>query len=219
MRAAVQKLNNRRGVSILLAIMLLLVATMVSVTILSAALTAAHRVASDKRQEQLALAVDSSARLLRQAIQNSECTITALTVVEIPEDVEENPITTTYPTEYAGDGPLGAALRTAVAALSGNDEYSGEVSLTPDSYDDEVVVPAAVLHFTMRRYDEDEVETYPISGVVTVTGGDQKIYLTAQLSEIPQPETTEVEEGNITRYTTTQTLRWQQVDLSTGVQE
>ena len=230
MRAAAQKLNNRRGVSILLAIMLLLVATMVSVTILSAALSAAHRVASDKEQEQLRLAVDSAARLLRQDIESSDCTITETVVVT--QEGEEDPIENPPTYDYEGHGVLGFALNTAVTSIrqraGSEDNPSVHLSLNvaPDNYDEEPVVAVATLDFTMHRYDPDDidsrVEKFQISGTVTVAGGNQKIYLTAWVPTVDtraRETTDEPEEGLVVQTTvTTETLRWR-VNLSTGVQE
>ncbi len=59
-----QKLNSRRGASILLAMLLMLVAVMISAVIVSAAVTASNRVGEDPRQEQEILALDSAAKAM-----------------------------------------------------------------------------------------------------------------------------------------------------------
>ncbi len=64
MKRLKQKLNSRRGASILLAMLLMLVAVMISAVVVSAAVSAADRVDRDTSQEQEILALDSAAKAM-----------------------------------------------------------------------------------------------------------------------------------------------------------
>ena len=69
MKRLAQKLQDRRGASMLMALLLFLVAAMVSAVILAAAVSARSRVASDRAQQQTYLTVSSAAELLRGSIE------------------------------------------------------------------------------------------------------------------------------------------------------
>lgn len=68
MHAVKEKLQSRRGASILMALLFLLVAMMVSVVIIAAAVSAAKSVRSDREQQQAYLTVSSAAGLMRDAV-------------------------------------------------------------------------------------------------------------------------------------------------------
>ena len=63
-----KKLKNEQGVTILMALLLVLTAAVVSAVILSAALSAARRVNGDRTAQQNYLAVSSAAELVRDSI-------------------------------------------------------------------------------------------------------------------------------------------------------
>ena len=69
MKRLAQKLQDRRGASMLMALLLFLVAAMVSAVIIAAAVSARSRVASDRAQQQTYLTVSSAAELLRGSIE------------------------------------------------------------------------------------------------------------------------------------------------------
>lgn len=64
MKRAIKKLHSRRGASILLALFLMLVATMICAVIISAAATAANRVHDDRGEEQDLLSITSAGKLV-----------------------------------------------------------------------------------------------------------------------------------------------------------
>lgn len=70
MKRLAQKLQDRRGASMLMALLLFLVAAMVSAVIIAAAVSARSRVASDRAQQQTYLTVSSAAELLRGSIES-----------------------------------------------------------------------------------------------------------------------------------------------------
>ena len=69
-----KKLKNEQGVTILMALLLVLTAAVVSAVILSAALSAARRVNGDRTAQQNYLAVSSAAELVRDSIETTTTT-------------------------------------------------------------------------------------------------------------------------------------------------
>ena len=72
MKRLAQKLQDRRGASMLMALLLFLVAAIVSAVIIAAAVSARSRVASDRAQQQTYLTVSSAAELLRGSIEGGK---------------------------------------------------------------------------------------------------------------------------------------------------
>ena len=91
-----QKLHSRRGVSILLALLLMLVAAMVSVVIVGASLTAAKRVNDDRAQEQAALSISSAAKVMVEYLNDKN---TYEYVHSVYEDGSYDPPEITIPNE------------------------------------------------------------------------------------------------------------------------
>ena len=76
MRRIRQKLAGRSGASILIALIVFLVAAMVSVVMIDTAVTALKRVHDDEIREQAYLSVGSASKLIASCLQESSCTIT-----------------------------------------------------------------------------------------------------------------------------------------------
>ena len=74
-----KKLKNDQGVTILMALLLVLTAAVVSAVILSAALSAARRVNGDRTAQQNYLAVSSAAELVRDSIRTQKYVRTVTT--------------------------------------------------------------------------------------------------------------------------------------------
>ena len=94
-----KKLKNEQGVTILMALLLVLTAAVVSAVILSAALSAARRVNSDRTAQQNYLAVSSAAELVRDSIDQMQYTETTKTTYkwdEATQDYVESERSTTY---------------------------------------------------------------------------------------------------------------------------
>lgn len=81
-----KKLKNEQGVTILMALLLVLTAAVVSAVILSAALSAARRVNGDRTAQQNYLAVSSAAELVRDSIDQMRYTETTTTTYEWDEE-------------------------------------------------------------------------------------------------------------------------------------
>ena len=94
-----KKLKNEQGVTILMALLLVLTAAVVSAVILSAALSAARRVNSDRTAQQNYLAVSSAAELVRDSIDQMRYTETMKTTYKWDEATQgyvESERSTTY---------------------------------------------------------------------------------------------------------------------------
>lgn len=94
-----KKLKNEQGVTILMALLLVLTAAVVSAVILSAALSAARRVNGDRTAQQNYLAVSSAAELVRDSIDQMRYTETTKTTYKWDEATQgyvESERSTTY---------------------------------------------------------------------------------------------------------------------------
>lgn len=81
-----KKLKNEQGVTILMALLLVLTAAVVSAVILSAALSAARRVNGDRTAQQNYLAVSSAAELVRDSIRTQKYVKTVITETTVVKD-------------------------------------------------------------------------------------------------------------------------------------
>lgn len=94
-----KKLKNEQGVTILMALLLVLTAAVVSAVILSAALSAARRVNGDRTAQQNYLAVSSAAELVRDSIDQMQYTETTKMTYKWDEEIKgyvESERSTTY---------------------------------------------------------------------------------------------------------------------------
>lgn len=120
-----KKLRSERGASLLMALVLLLLASMVSAVILSAATSAAHRIRNDREAQQDYLTVSSAAEMIRDSIQADRYhrVVTITTYKDDGETVHDpNPvydIVTQKP-----DGLLGAWLYAGIKDGSAVGEVS-----------------------------------------------------------------------------------------------
>ena len=102
-----KKLKNEQGVTILMALLLVLTAAVVSAVILSAALSAARRVNGDRTAQQNYLAVSSAAELVRDSIDQMRYTETTTTTYERDEKSEDYVQTGSSSTEKLPTGLMG----------------------------------------------------------------------------------------------------------------
>lgn len=226
-----QKLNSKSGVSILIALILFLVASMVSVVVIHASLTAIKRVQDDKKREEELLTVSSAARLLERAIKASDVTVTVVhTETETFTEGGESTVRHHTSTDYTGSGPLGNLLEVPVKdGFPASETYV--VTVDPD-WGDEETLPGCTFTFTVKPYDasyEDSTDSYKIDGVVETAGSRQKVFLTAWIPTTPVPKITtehdyeedqesgvsveETVERRVTRYV------WSGVELTTMREE
>lgn len=91
-----KKLHSKNGATLLLALLLLLAATMVSTVILTAVSSVSKNIRDDRELQQDYLTVSSAAEFLRDSIENDKFTSTkVVTETKRPDDT-----TTTYEYEY-----------------------------------------------------------------------------------------------------------------------
>ena len=102
-----KKLKNEQGVTILMALLLVLTAAVVSAVILSAALSAARRVNGDRTAQQNYLAVSSAAELVRDSIDKMWYTETTTTTYKWDEKSEGYVQTGSSSTEELPTGLMG----------------------------------------------------------------------------------------------------------------
>lgn len=108
-----KKLKNEQGVTILMALLLVLTAAVVSAVILSAALSAARRVNGDRTAQQNYLAVSSAAELVRDSIRTQKYEKYVKTVTTVVKDTatgEERTEVKVETDEHCPTGLMGAWL-------------------------------------------------------------------------------------------------------------
>lgn len=105
-----KKLKNEQGVTILMALLLVLTAAVVSAVILSAALSAARRVNGDRTAQQNYLAVSSAAELVRDSIDQMQYTKTTITTYKWDEKSDSYVQTDSSSTEELPTGLMRAWL-------------------------------------------------------------------------------------------------------------
>ena len=162
-----QKLNSRRGASILLALLMMMVAVMISAVIISASVTAVNRVSDDKDQQQGVFSASSAARYFADALRNAEC----VKITEIKHTFESkttnDPITheettviveTIYPAEenwtpVSEDGSNGVinVMLKQFADRRGTEGNTYDCVISPPA---STSMSPAIVHFSLH-YEED----------------------------------------------------------------
>lgn len=148
----VLKLNNKNGASLLIALVVFLVATMVSVVIISASLTAVKRVHDDERERQNLLAVSSAARILSKEVSSTECTLV--------ETVTDTNVTMDSNFEMPSDpDSMDSLLYEMCNTIKSGGTYNREYTMNIE--DSSVGIPECVVSIKMDS-------SYNISGRITM---------------------------------------------------
>lgn len=189
MRCIHNKLQSERGASVLIALLFFLVATMVSVVILNAAVTTVKRMDDDRKQEQNYLAVSSAARVVREGLAGSNCTISQIGT----ETVEADGSTTITwgetqiePNASTGFGPILAYLvksaYTAGIAPTKTSPCVIEVKIDSSTTGvDSDKLPLCTL--TLCMYVDPDADksgkdaSYVLCGEINADDSDQAVYL------------------------------------------
>lgn len=122
-----KKLKNNSGATILMALLLILLAMAVGAAILTAAVSAAHHMKSDREAQQNYLTVSSAAELIRDSIAGDKYTRTMTETHTALRDAEGNitGYTVTYSTDVKSPtGIMGAWLSACIKNGRDNDEYA-----------------------------------------------------------------------------------------------
>ena len=139
-----KKLRNERGASILMALVLLLLASMVSAVILSAATSAARRIRNDREAQQDYLTVSSAAEMIRDSIQADRYYRKVTVTTYQPEKQEINGETVTVtkePTVEREVKPPNKTMCEWLAAGIKGDDPKSPVSIIGSADTIEISVP------------------------------------------------------------------------------
>lgn len=117
MKRLAQKLNCRRGASMLMALLLFLIAAMVSAVIITAAVSARSRVASDRAQQQTYLTVSSAAELLRDSIEGGSGDFRTRKVTLYRDESKQHLVRVVSDTQEEAAGDFAFLLNDAIRQL------------------------------------------------------------------------------------------------------
>lgn len=217
MKQVKAKLHSQRGVSILFALLLFLVASMVSVVILDAAVTSAYRIHDDREEEQQYLAVSSAGTLLRDVLQSTICTVA--------EDERWSKPDYTVASELAD--PIQAAVK-RVYESGLEKEFTVTLGATPVDGKKVFGTTTARLTFSRGNRGGGVFNNIRVDGEITMEGSSQKLFLTgwsmvdrqntwweSETSTSTDPETGEEVEDTTYYWHTETVLKWDPITLST----
>lgn len=202
MKRIKQKLNNQNGVSFLFAMLALLVATMVSITIVAAAVTSVKRVHSDRKAQQAHLTLESAAQLVRDEMKKTRYVIEETT--ETP--VEGSPSTTIT---TSAEGTFANEIKTAVEHI---DKHG-----TQYSSNDSTNFTIRVTGMDMKPVDVSFImqADYKVIFTLTLEDTEETLFLTMGSSSSSEniPGVPDAE-GNITTTTVKKVRIWEQSIIS-----
>ena len=203
-------LTDERGASVLYALLFLLVAIMVSVTVINAAVTTAHRVSDDKAWKQERLTLDSAGDVMVGMLRNTTFTVRTTSPGGAFEEAEV----------LEKDGPLADILEPAVIATA--QHHMGVID-DPDSFEIEADgFDKVTVSYEMDSEEVDIItgETHPqdryrITAILQTEDGEQRLFVEAYQSNAAPVETTQ-DEGETT---ITETIQWSDIKTGTRLSE
>lgn len=210
MTALRKKLHTSRGATMLMALLLLLVAMMVSITLFTAAMTAYKTIRNDHESEQAVLTLSSAAELFRDAVMHTDCK-TVFTSYYWDANYT-NHIETQTQTQITGD--LSDILEKMVTSLSQTQTtYTTACTVTAEGY-----APVDVAFSAKRSQWENDsrVYTYSITAVFTGTFAGEERRMVLTMTGTPQMDTQTSGQLENNRYvkTDTFTLKWSDAQIS-----
>ena len=195
-----KKLRSERGASILMALVLLLLASMVSAVILTAATSAARRVRNDREAQQDYLTVSSAAEMIRDGIRQDKYYRKVTVTTYQPEKREENGVTvsvTPPPTvEMKQELPSKVMCEWLSAGIDGGDRES-PVSITGSSDTIEISVP------TIKSKDGEKTDLKTVIASFTMESGSGDITVTLRIKPESESESANAASGEDCRMTLT----------------
>lgn len=148
MRKLILKIKNSSGVSILMALLLLLTVTMVTSVVLASANTAATKSKYDRKQMQAYMAVSSAAQYMKEQLEDGECKVI----------INKSSGELADPDPDSDPGPFYPLLSSAISAVMSGDEGGGVFA--SDFYlrlsDGEYDIPPVKTEFRMRQAENTE---------------------------------------------------------------
>ena len=222
------KLNSNQGASLLIALLVFLVASMVSVVIVSASLTAVKRVRDDQDEIANQLAVNSAARLVADCITESGFTVTKTTTTLPAPDENPNPSPTSNETlSYVGAEtgpdswrvPWGQLLYRLYDPASLNPLQDTTLEITAPTSSGTEVMPDCIVTLRMDSTSigqQESSKTYPVNGKITTKTADgPTVYLTAYIASLQTYEDTKSTPDEGTVNTKITYYKWTDTELST----
>lgn len=218
-----KKLKNNSGATILMALLLILLAMAVGAAILTAAVSAAHHMKSDREAQQNYLTVSSAAELIRDSIAGDKYERTMTETHTASTDAEGN---TTHEVTYSTDvnyptGIMGAWLSACIEDGSENVQYASlkdfkdtiEVDLKIDEDTSLRTVTAA---FSAQKDGKIQVQLYlkPEEGKTD----DCRMTLTMQ-GTLTQADPEYRSDGDDYSNTYKTTVKWEPQRITKGFKE
>ncbi|MGN0169637.1 MAG: hypothetical protein ACI39H_02620 [Lachnospiraceae bacterium] len=204
-----QKIHSQSGASFLFALLAFLVAAMVSITIVSAAVTSVRRVNSDREEQQEHLTLTSAAQLVRNGMESTEYIIEEIT----EEIISQGTGTTTDTTiQKSAIGMFATEMKTAVEHV---DTYQSQYVSGADSGFELEITGAEMENVDVSFVMEAEAENkYKVIFTFVIKNSGETLFLTMNGvvdTGAPETSTSQDETGSKkTTTTTTTTITWNQ---------
>lgn len=219
------KIKDNRGASLVISLVIFLVASMVSITIVSAALTAVKRVNNDKEETAAYYAVSSAAKLFSEQLKNSSCTVIKTETTMEEEDEDGNVLKSVDErTDYECSGPLRNVLLDIIKRTDHMiPEYDRTLEITVSDEESEYpdLTCSVILHINpaspngIEEY-ENELDVYKMTADFECR--ENHIFMSAWIPNAPDPQKTVTTETigrtTITTVQTEVTYVWSGIDLS-----
>ena len=207
-----KKLKNEQGVTILMALLLVLTAAVVSAVILSAALSAARRVNGDRTSQQNYLAVSSAAELVRDSIDQMRYTETTTTTYERDEKSEGYVQTGSSSTEKLPTGLMGDWLTDGAR----NGGCTDTITIT---LPDETLPPVKASFSMTGRGEGNQGYDIQIAFSLTDAGNADDCRMTLRLGGIVDESTSTFTDGNTGQSRIDRlTITWGNPKITKGVE-
>lgn len=218
-----KKLKNNSGATILMALLLILLAMAVGAAILTAAVSAAHHMKSDREAQQNYLTVSSAAELIRDSIAGDKYERTMTETHTASTDAEGN---TTYTVTHSTDvkyptGIMGAWLSACIEDGNENNEYASlkdfrdtiEVDL---KIDEDTSLRTVKAVFSAQKDGKIQVELYlkPEEGKTD----DCRMTLTMQ-GTLTKADPEYRSDGDDYSNTYKTTVKWEPQRITKGIKE
>ncbi len=218
-----KKLHDKRGATILLALFLLLLATMVSTVILTAVASVSKHITRDREAQQAYLTVSSAAELLRDSIQSARydrLDQEETTYKQNGRDLVVDKTSSTH-TETEPEGLMGQWLAACIAD-DGKwvSRYEDTLLVSVQGADGETLSPVKVQFFMAPSRDygteNSKTEEVDFTLIFSLPEGDD-CRMTLHVTGIRKFEhkwsTSRLSEQD----TQTTTIRWENAEISKGV--
>ena len=207
-----KKLKNEQGVTILMALLLVLTAAVVSAVILSAALSAARRVNGDRTAQQNYLAVSSAAELVRDSIDQMQYTKTTITTYKWDEKSDSYVQTGSSSTEKLPTGLMRAWLTDGAR----NNGCTDTITIT---LPDEALPPVKASFSMTGRGEGNWGYDIQIAFSLTDAGNADDCRMTLRLGGIVDESTSTFTDGNTGQSRIDRlTITWGNPKITKGVE-